>query len=181
MVHGYPFYISVIVPVGLILLANTVTLVIVMCYLHRHAKEKAMKLSDGNRKTDSAMVVSEIRIAFSCNILLGITWIFALLAIGRATMIFQWLFCVFNSLQGFFIFLFYTVRNQDVRNAMSRQVRKSTQRYTLSGKESSMLSKNKSKVLLQRKLEDPSNNNKKGNYNNYVMNKTYHIQKLLKI
>ena len=106
MVHGYPFYISVIVPVGLILLANTVTLVIVMCYLHRHAKEKAMKLSDGNRKTDSAMVVSEIRIAFSCNILLGITWIFALLAIGRATMIFQWLFCVFNSLQGFFIFLF---------------------------------------------------------------------------
>ena len=130
MVHGYPFYISVIVPVGLILLANTVTLVIVMCYLHRHAKEKAMKLSDGNRKTDSAMVVSEIRIAFSCNILLGITWIFALLAIGRATMIFQWLFCVFNSLQGFFIFLFHTLRNEDVRNTWSKKLRKSIPKKT---------------------------------------------------
>ena len=125
MVHGYPFYIAVIVPVGAILLGNTVTLVIIMCNLHRHGKEKAMKLCDSDRKIDSAMVASEIRIAFSCNILLGITWIFALLAVGKATMIFQWLFCVFNSLQGFFIFLFHTLRNEDVRNSWSKKLRKS--------------------------------------------------------
>ena len=130
MVHGYAFYIAVIVPVGAILLGNTVTLVIVMCNLHRHGKEKAMKLSDGNSKTDSAMFVSEIRIAFSCNILLGITWIFALLAVGKATMIFQWLFCIFNSLQGFFIFLFHTLRNEDVRNTWSKKLRKSIPKET---------------------------------------------------
>ena len=185
MVHGYAFFIAVLVPVGTILLANSVVLSIVIYKVHQNVKEKSLSSCKGSTKkkpvTITEKMATEARIAFACNFLLGITWAFALLAVGQATMVFQWLFCIFNSLQGFFIFLFYTVRNQDVRNAMSRQVRKSTQRYTLSRKESSMLSKNKSKVLLQRKLEDPSNNNKKGNYNNYVMKKTYHIQKLLKI
>ena len=37
-------------------------------------------------------------------------------AVEEVTMVFQWLFCITNSLQGFFIFLIYTVRSQDVRN-----------------------------------------------------------------
>ena len=115
MVHGYPFYITVVLPVAAILFANTVTLIIVMNKLYQHGKEKARKQSDGdeNKKPmiDTAMIISQSRIAFACNVLLGITWIFALLAVGKATMYFQWLFCIFNSLQGFFVFVFYTLDN----------------------------------------------------------------------
>ena len=132
MVHGYAFYIAVVVPVSTILIANTVALIIVMYNLYQHGQKKARKLSDGdeNKKSmiDTAMVFSQTRIAFACNVLLGITWIFALLAVGKATIFFQWLFCVFNSLQGFFIFVFYTVRNQDVKKAWIKCRRRSKQK-----------------------------------------------------
>ena len=124
MVHGYAFYIAVVVPVAIILFANTVTLIMVMYNLYQHDQKKARKLCDGdeNKKPmiDPAMVISQARIGFACNVLLGITWIFALLAVGKATIYFQWLFCVFNSLQGFFIFVFYTLRNQDVKKAWAQ-------------------------------------------------------------
>ena len=67
--------------------------------------------------SDAARIISESRIAFACNVLLGTTWVLAFFAVEEVTMIFQWLFCITNSLQGFFILIFYTVRNQDVRNA----------------------------------------------------------------
>ena len=109
MVYGNPFYISVAAPVAAIMLANTVILVMVIFRLHKSIKNKAMN--------GAARVISEARIAFVCNILLGTTWILAFFAVGEATMIFQYLFCITNSLQGFFIFLFYVVQNQDARNA----------------------------------------------------------------
>ena len=108
MVHGNPFYISVVAPVGAILLVNIVILTMVTIRLHRSAKRKPI--------TYAARIFSEARIAFACNVLLGTTWVLAFFAVDRVTMSFQWLFCITNSLQGFLIFLFYTLRNQDVRN-----------------------------------------------------------------
>ena len=35
---------------------------------------------------DTPMIISQTRIAFACNVLLRITWIFALLAVGKATL-----------------------------------------------------------------------------------------------
>ena len=67
--------------------------------------------------SDAARIISESRIVFACNVLLGTTWVLAFFAVEEVTVIFQWLFCITNSLQGFFILIFYTVRNQDVRNA----------------------------------------------------------------
>ena len=126
MVYGIAFYISVVVPVAAILLFNTVILTIVTYKLHQNSKKKAKNSSNQNKdkSLDIKRLVSEARIAFACNVLLGITWIFALLAVGKATMVFQWFFCVFNSLQGFFIFLFYTVRSQDVRKAWAEKIKK---------------------------------------------------------
>ena len=110
--------------------------------------------------TETARVISEARITFTCNVLLGTTWTFALLAVGKATLIFQWLFCVFNSLQGFFIFYFYTVRNQDVRKAYLGKLKKgNTKRVSLR-----KLTPKKSIVLSQGKLEDTIHKNKRGNW-----------------
>ena len=109
MVYGNPFYISVATPVAAIILTNIVILIMVTFRLHKSIKQKQM--------SGAARVMSEARIAFICNVLLGTTWILAFLAVGEATIIFQWLFSITNSLQGFFIFLFYIVQNQDVRKA----------------------------------------------------------------
>lgn len=51
--------------------------------------------------------------------LLGLTWLFGALAIAEARLVFEYLFCIFNSLQGFFIFFFHCIRIKEVRNQWS--------------------------------------------------------------
>ena len=47
----------------------------------------------------------------------GITWVFGLVATGGASDVFAVLFCLLNTLQGFFIFILYCMRSEDVREA----------------------------------------------------------------
>lgn len=47
--------------------------------------------------------------------LLGITWIFGVMALGSQTIVFQYLFALCNSLQGLFIFIFHCLCNSEVR------------------------------------------------------------------
>jgi len=49
-------------------------------------------------------------------VLFGLTWVFAALTISEASVVFQILFAAFNSLQGFFLFLFFCVFNEDAQN-----------------------------------------------------------------
>ena len=49
--------------------------------------------------------------------LLGLTWVFGAFTIKKADLAFQIMFTVTNSLQGFFIFIFFCVLNGDVRAA----------------------------------------------------------------
>lgn len=46
--------------------------------------------------------------------LLGITWLFGLLAFNSAVLAFKYLFAIFNSLQGLMIFIFHCVLNKQV-------------------------------------------------------------------
>ena len=48
-------------------------------------------------------------------VLFGLTWLFAAFTILEATIAFQFIFAILNSLQGFFIFLFYCVIAKDAR------------------------------------------------------------------
>ena len=47
--------------------------------------------------------------------LFGLMWVFGALTIREASITFQFLFAIFNSLQGFFIFLFFCVLGKDTR------------------------------------------------------------------
>jgi len=49
-------------------------------------------------------------------VLFGMTWVLAALTISEASLVFQIPFAAFNSLQGFFLFLFFCVFNEDARN-----------------------------------------------------------------
>ena len=61
--------------------------------------------------------------ALAIMVLLGLTWFFGALAIGSARLLFQYLFCIFNSLQGFAIFWFHCIRQPEVRQCWADFVR----------------------------------------------------------
>ena len=113
VVRGLPFYVGVVVPVTLVLAKNFIVLVLVFRGITNSQFKK-------NKKRE--LMVSA-PIAFWCSILLGTTWIFGILAIGDLRYFFQFLFSVFNSFQGCFIFLFYTVQNTEARKHWKRALR----------------------------------------------------------
>ncbi|KAK9391509.1 adhesion G-protein coupled receptor D1-like [Crotalus adamanteus] len=55
--------------------------------------------------------------------ILGSSWIFGVLAVNERALVFQYLFAIFNSLQGFFIFLFHCLLNSEVRAAFKHKTK----------------------------------------------------------
>ncbi|XP_028410387.1 CD97 antigen-like [Dendronephthya gigantea] len=53
--------------------------------------------------------------------LLGLTWVFGLLVFNRDTIAFKYLFAIFNSLQGFVIFVFHVLLNSRVHEAIRKK------------------------------------------------------------
>ena len=58
--------------------------------------------------------------AATLSVVMGTTWIVGFFAVGKLTLSFEVIFCIFNSLQGFFIFIFYCARVKDVREEWKR-------------------------------------------------------------
>ncbi|XP_068747252.1 adhesion G protein-coupled receptor L4-like [Montipora capricornis] len=52
--------------------------------------------------------------------LLGITWLFGLLAFNSATIAFKYIFAIANSLQGLMIFIFHCLLNKKIKDAIKR-------------------------------------------------------------
>ncbi|NWV66474.1 AGRD1 protein, partial [Malurus elegans] len=55
--------------------------------------------------------------------ILGSSWIFGILAVNAHALVFQYIFAVFNSLQGFFMFLFHCLLNSEVRAAFKHKTK----------------------------------------------------------
>ena len=104
------FFAAFLGPILLVLAFNVVIFVVVIVVLVKHlikrSKEKVNTLS-------SIKLVLNIT-GISC--LLGLTWIFGALTITKADQAFQIIFTLTNSLQGFYIFLFFYVLNGDIRS-----------------------------------------------------------------
>lgn len=63
--------------------------------------------------------VTRLRRAVAIFMLLGLTWLFGLLSlIPGSSLVFQYLFGIFNSLQGFFIFVFFCLVPVEVRKVL---------------------------------------------------------------
>ena len=65
-----------------------------------------------DRKTSG---ITQARRGIAILVVLGLTWLFGVLAIRDAKLVFQYLFCIFNSLQGLLVFIFYCVLSKDTR------------------------------------------------------------------
>ncbi|XP_022088888.1 uncharacterized protein LOC110978300 isoform X2 [Acanthaster planci] len=97
-------YLSLLVPIGLILIHNIVIFVLVMRSL--------LKVKEVSR---SQQISKRLQNAVGISALMGLTWCFGFLAIEGATFTFQLIFCVANSLQGVIVFIMFCVRREEVR------------------------------------------------------------------
>eukprot|EP00058_Branchiostoma_floridae_P013013 XP_002598501.1 hypothetical protein BRAFLDRAFT_66878 [Branchiostoma floridae] len=109
--QGYQLYFGFLLPAGLVLLFNTIVYIMVISKLTCRGRTKGRVADSGKSATKQ-----QLRIAIAVMVLVGLTWIFGFFMISDGRIVFSYLFCIFNSLQGFFIFIFQCVRQKEVQN-----------------------------------------------------------------
>ena len=95
---------------------NAVIFISVIVVVIRHTKDTIERNQKGfNTATAIRLLINFIGIMF----VFGLTWLFGALTITIQPIndIFQVLFVIFNSLQGFFIFLFFCVLSKEARES----------------------------------------------------------------
>ncbi|XP_070568331.1 adhesion G-protein coupled receptor G6-like [Ptychodera flava] len=102
------FYITFLAPICLVLLFN----IIIFCLIIYQICRLNSRITTPNEKYS---YISRLRAAIALVVLLGLTWIFAFFAIGQASLLFNYLFAIFNSLQGLFIFVFHCAMKKEIR------------------------------------------------------------------
>ncbi|KAI8516616.1 hypothetical protein Bbelb_051970 [Branchiostoma belcheri] len=111
-----PLIYAFLIPAGLILLFNLLVFILVMTKLVREEKkQKELRgaAADAN-KVDRQWIILQIRRACSIMAIFGLTWVFGFFVIDDARTVFAYLFCIFNTLQGLFIFIFHCVMREDM-------------------------------------------------------------------
>ncbi|XP_008290530.1 putative GPI-anchored protein PB15E9.01c [Stegastes partitus] len=103
------FYVGVVAYFLLMFVLCSLVFIVVMVQLHRIKKQNPQNQSP-NRGG-----VTDVRRISGLIILLGLTWGFALFAWGPLYLPFVYLFSIFNSLQGFFVFVFHCAVKENVR------------------------------------------------------------------
>ena len=101
-------------PIIAILLFNVAIFFIVIFVLIRHTMGKISHQGDKLDRKTAFRLLSGI---FGITSFLGLTWLFGAFTIADASFAFQLLFTIFNTLQGFFIFVFFCVLNNDTQEA----------------------------------------------------------------
>ena len=110
----------------LILLVNSVVYVLII----RSLLTSGSKVAADKRATN----LQQTRRAAAILVVLGLTWLFGVLAIRDAKIVFQYLFCIFNSIQGLLIFLFYCVFSADTKAKYKRLCCRKSKESETSGK-----------------------------------------------
>ncbi|XP_075710137.1 adhesion G-protein coupled receptor G2 isoform X2 [Rhinoderma darwinii] len=107
------FWTTIVGYYGIIFLLNVSMFVVVLIQLCRIKKQKQLGYQ---RKT----TLQDLRSVAGITFLLGITWGLGFFSFGPGRIAIMYLFTIFNSLQGFFIFFFYCVAKENVRKQWRR-------------------------------------------------------------
>ncbi|XP_032284131.1 LOW QUALITY PROTEIN: adhesion G-protein coupled receptor G4 [Phoca vitulina] len=101
------FYTSVVAYFCLIFLMNLSMFCTVLVQLN--------SINSQSRKPQRRTTLHDLKGTMSLTFLLGLTWGFAFFAWGPVRILFLYLFAIFNTLQGFLIFVFYCLMKESVR------------------------------------------------------------------
>ncbi|KAM6151611.1 adhesion G-protein coupled receptor G4 [Rhynchocyon petersi] len=101
------FYISVVAYFCLIFILNLSMFCAVLVQLN--------SMKPQSQKTRRKMILHDLKGTTSLTFLLGLTWGFAFFAWGPVRLLFLYLFAIFNTMQGFLIFVFHCAMKESVR------------------------------------------------------------------
>ncbi|KAL9962449.1 hypothetical protein ACROYT_G031553 [Oculina patagonica] len=104
-----------IVPVLLITVINFAILMAVLREIRNLQEPNPSKMKTFKKSLKSFVILTP---------LLGLTWVFGLLAVTDAGLVFQYIFTILNSTQGMIIFLLHVLRNSEVRTAFHHKLLK---------------------------------------------------------
>ncbi|XP_032999798.1 adhesion G-protein coupled receptor G6 isoform X2 [Lacerta agilis] len=109
------FYVTCVGYFGIMFLMNIAMFVVVMMQIcGRNGKR--------SNRTMREEILRNLRSVISLTFLLGMTWGFAFFAWGPLHLPFVYLFCIFNSLQGLFIFIFHCAMKENVQKQWRRHL-----------------------------------------------------------
>ncbi|XP_037699146.1 adhesion G-protein coupled receptor G6 isoform X2 [Choloepus didactylus] len=109
------FYVTCAGYFGVMFLLNVAMFVVVMVQIcGRNGKRSSRTLREE--------ILRSLRSVVSLTFLLGMTWGFAFFAWGPLTVPFMYLFSIFNSLQGLFIFIFHCAMKENVQKQWRRHL-----------------------------------------------------------
>ncbi|RWS22300.1 latrophilin Cirl-like protein, partial [Leptotrombidium deliense] len=114
------FILSFVGPVVAIIMSNLVFLTIALCVMWRHISSVSSVAKPNKDENRIKSIRMWLRGALALVFILGITWIFGLLYLNQETLIMAYLFTIFNSFQGLFIFIFHCLQNEKVRREYSK-------------------------------------------------------------
>uniref|UniRef100_A0A8C2ZVZ9 Si:dkey-259j3.5 n=1 Tax=Cyclopterus lumpus TaxID=8103 RepID=A0A8C2ZVZ9_CYCLU len=108
LANDIAFYVAVVAYFCVVFIFNIAMFIVVLVQLCRLKRQNPHNMQ--HRTT-----LQDVRSVAGIMILLGLTWGFAFFAWGPLNLPFMYLFAIFNSLQGFFIFMFYCAAKENVR------------------------------------------------------------------
>lgn len=103
-------------PLFAILIFNLIIFVLVARVLIKHSKRNLGRAKDDKdvKKVVSGTIKTLLSVV-SVMFMFGLSWLFGALSISEAAIVFQWLFVIFNTSQGFMLFIFFCVIGNDAR------------------------------------------------------------------
>ncbi|CAI9723771.1 adhesion G protein-coupled receptor E1-like [Octopus vulgaris] len=113
------FYAALLAPACIILSINSLVFAMVTKVIMKP------KFKNKNQ-CNSPVTMVQVRGCFTVMVLLGVTWLFGPLAVNEIKLVFNYLFCILNSLQGFFIFVFRCLLNPEAKMAWIQLIKMGT-------------------------------------------------------
>uniref|UniRef100_UPI00398E7EBA adhesion G protein-coupled receptor E3-like isoform X2 n=1 Tax=Pristiophorus japonicus TaxID=55135 RepID=UPI00398E7EBA len=136
-------------PLCFVILVNTILLSITLWIL----RDKIASLNaDVSTIKESRMLTVKAVAQF---ILLGCSWVFGLFQMNEDTLVFSYLFTIFNVLQGLFIFCIHCVLNNQVRREYRKWLIKTFRPKKAEMAETSSSMLNSSKITVQKTIDEP--------------------------
>eukprot|EP00057_Strongylocentrotus_purpuratus_P006306 XP_011660780.1 PREDICTED: G-protein coupled receptor 64-like [Strongylocentrotus purpuratus] len=116
-IRKWPLIGGLLVPMAIILIINIAVFILAMCRLQSSARMAGRVKKDC--KTERQETLERIQNGIAILLLLGFTWTTGYLALINVDFT-ELLFIIFNSLQGFFIFVLYCLRKETIRKQWRR-------------------------------------------------------------
>ncbi|TMW48277.1 hypothetical protein DOY81_006647, partial [Sarcophaga bullata] len=116
---GNSMYLGVLLPVGVIILANLCIFIYILYSLHKSLNNPLVK-RERSRERETKNFKAQVRLTILLFFLLGISWIFGLLSHLKNSPVFSYIFCTTSTLQGFVLFIYFIIIDDSTRDSWLR-------------------------------------------------------------